>query len=286
MEKFTTTSRGKIMSVLHSFKEHYLEEAAAETVTLNFGRFNPPTIGHEKLLDVSHSKGTGVHRIYATQSQDAKKNPLDWKTKVKYMRKIFPVHARMILMDKKVKTIWDALVIAHNDGFKNLELVVGSDRVKEFEKLVNGYNGKKAKHGFYDFASIKIINAGERDPDAEGAEGMSASKMRAAATKNDLIAFTSGLPPKFKDSEGLMNAVRSGMGLQEERSFRQDIKLKRSSSIREKYVAGKLFNVNDKIVTTGGQEGTIDTLGSNHVKVKLKESETFKTFWLSDIIIT
>ena len=83
-----------------------------------------------------------------------------------------------------------------------------------------------------------------------------------------------------------MNAVRSGMGLQEERSFRQDIKLKRSSSIREKYVAGKLFNVNDKIVTTGGQEGTIDTLGSNHVRVKLKESEKFKTFWLSDIIIT
>jgi hypothetical protein len=270
---------------LHSFKEHYLEEAAAETVTLNWGRFNPPTIGHEKLLDVSHSKGSGVHRIYATQSQDNKKNPLEWKTKVKYMRKVFPKHARMILMDKKVKTIFDALVIAHEDGFKNLELVAGSDRVAEFEKLVSKYNGTKGKHGFYDFASIKVISAGERDPDAEGAEGMSASKMRAAAVKNDLVAFTQGLPKKFKDAEGLMNAVRSGMGLKEEKSFRQDVKLKKASNIREKFVAGKLFKVKDPVVSKDGQEGVIDTLGANHIKVKLKESDRFKTFWLQDICL-
>jgi len=271
---------------LHSFKEHYLEEAAAETVTLNWGRFNPPTIGHEKLLDVSHSKGSGVHRIYATQTSGNKKNPLEWKTKVKYMRKVFPVHARMILMDKKVKTIFDALVIAHNDGFKNLELVVGSDRVGEFEKLINTYNGKKGKHGFYDFKEIKIINAGERDPDADGAEGMSASKMRDAASKNDLVAFTQGLPKKFRDAEGLMNAVRSGMGLKEEKSFRQDIKLKKASNLREKFVAGKLFNVKDSVVSKDGQEGVIDTLGANHVKVKLKGDGMFKNFWLSDIITT
>ena len=268
---------------LHSFKEHYLEEAASETVTINFGRFNPPTIGHEKLLDVSHAKGSGVHRIYATQTSGNKKNPLDWKTKVKYMRKVFPVHARMILMDKKVKTIFDALVIAHKDGFKNLELVAGSDRVGEFEKLINQYNGTKGKHGFYDFASIKVISAGERDPDAEGAEGMSASKMRDAASKNDLVAFTQGLPKKFKDAEGLMNAVRSGMGLKEEKSFRQDIKLKKQSNIREKYVAGKLFSVKDKVKTNDGREGVIDTLGSNHVKVKLKGDGMFKNFWLADL---
>ena len=274
------------MNTLHTFKEHYLEEAAAETVTINFGRFNPPTIGHERLLDVSMSKGTGVHRVYATQSQDNKKNPLDWKTKVKYIRKVFPSHARHVLMDKKVKTIFDALTIAYTDGFKNLELFVGSDRIAEFEKLVDKYNGKKGKHGFYDFASVKVISAGDRDPDAEGAAGMSASKMRDAAGKNDLIAFTSGLPKKFKDAEGLMNAVRSGMGLKEEKSFRQDIKLKQASGLREKYVAGTLFSVNDNVVTADGQKGVIDTLGSNHVKVKLKESERFKTFWLSDIVIT
>ena len=268
---------------LHTFKEHYLEEAASETVTINWGRFNPPTIGHEKLLDVSHKKGTGDHRIYATQTQDNKKNPIEWKAKVKYMRKVFPVHARMILMDKKVKTIFDALTIAYNDGFKNLELVVGSDRVDEFGKLVAKYNGKKGAHGLYDFKDIKIINAGERDPDAPGAEGMSASKMRDAASKNDLVAFTSGLPKKFKDAEGLMNAVRSGMGLKEEKSFRQDIKLKKQSNIREKYVAGTLFSVKDKVKTNDGQEGVIDTLGSNHIKVKLKGDGMFKNFWLKDL---
>ena len=273
------------MSNLYTFKEHYLEEAAAETVTLNWGRFNPPTIGHEKLLDVSMSKGTGVHRVYATQSHDNKKNPLEWKTKIKYMRKMFPKHARHILMDKKAIVLFDVLTTAYNDGFKNLELVAGSDRVNEFAKLIKKYNGIKGRHGFYDFLDIKIINAGQRDPDADGAEGMSASKMREAAAENDLIAFTSGLPKRFRDAEGLMNAVRSGMGLKEEKSFRQDVKLKKASNLREQFVAGKLFKVKDPVVSKDGQEGVIDTLGANHVKVKLKESERFKNYWLQDVCL-
>ena len=270
---------------LYTFKEHYLGEAAGITVTINFGRFNPPTIGHEKLLDVSMSKGTGDHRVYATQTSDNKKNPLDWKTKIKYMRKIFPSHARHILMDKKVKTIFDALTIAYKDGYKNLELFVGSDRINEFEKLVTKYNGKKGPHGLYDFADIKVLSAGERDPDADGAEGMSASKMRDAASKNDLVSFTSGLPKRFNDAEGLMNDVRAGMGLKEEKYFRQDIKLKQVSTLREKFVTGKLFNVNDDVVTNDGQEGIINKLGSNHVEVKLKGDGRFKNFWLSDVCL-
>jgi uncharacterized protein YkvS len=117
-------------------------------------------------------------------------------------------------------------------------------------------------------------------------DGMSASKMRAAACNNDIVAFTQGLPKKFRDAEGLMNAVRSGMGLKEEKSFRQDIKLKKASNIREKFVAGKLFNVKDSVVSKDGQEGVIDTLGANHVKVKLNGDGNFKNFWLSDIITT
>ena len=230
---------------LHSFKEHYLEEAAAETVTLNWGRFNPPTIGHEKLLDVSMSKGSGVHRVYATQSQDNKKNPLDWKTKIKYMRKVFPKHARHILMDKRAKTIFDVLTIAHDDGFKNVELFVGQDRLKEFETLVNKYNGVKGRHGFYNFVNIKILSAGDRDPDADGAEGMSASKMRAAAADNDLVAFSRGLPPRYRDAEGLMNDVRKGMGLKEETQFKNKIKLEPVSDMRESYMDGSLFNTGD-----------------------------------------
>ena len=227
---------------LFSFKE-FFSEAVGDSVVFTFGRMNPPTIGHEKLLDVSMSKGSGVHRVYATQSQDNKKNPLDWKTKIKYMRKVFPKHARHILMDKRAKTIFDVLTIAYDDGFKNVELFVGQDRLKEFETLVNKYNGVKGRHGFYDFVNIKILSAGDRDPDADGAEGMSASKMRAAAANNDLVAFSRGLPPRYRDAEALMNDVRKGMGLREEKSFRQDVKLKKASTLREKFVGGTLFNV-------------------------------------------
>jgi len=273
------------MSKLYTFKEHLIREAAVKTVTVNWGRFNPPTIGHEKLLDISMKKGTGDHRVYASQTAGNKKNPLDWKTKIKYMRKVFPKHARHILMDNKVKTIWDVAVTAYKDGYTEFELVVGDDRHQEFVKLLDDFNGVKAKHGFYEFDVIDVMSAGVRDPDAEGAEGMSASKMRAAAEDNDLIKFTSGLPKKFKDAKGLMKAVRSGMGLTEENSFRQDIKLKRVSLLRDKYVAGNLFNVNDDVVTLDGIEGTINKLGSNHVEVKLKESERFKNFWLSDICL-
>ena len=270
---------------LQTFKEHYLREAADKTVTVNFGRFNPPTIGHEKLLDVSMSKGTGDHRVYASQTSGNKKNPLDWKTKIKYMRKMFPKHARHILMDKKVKTIWDVAVTAYKDGYKNFELVVGDDRHQEFVKLLDDYNGRKDRHGFYEFDVIDVINAGMRDPDAEGAEGMSASKMRAAAEESDLIAFTSGLPKRFKDAKGLFKAVQMGMGIKETKDFRQDIKLKQVSTLREKFVTGKLFNVNDDVVTNDGEEGIINKLGSNHVEVKLKGDGRFKNFWLSDVCL-
>jgi hypothetical protein len=109
--------------------------------------------------------------------------------------------------------------------------------------------------------------------------------MRAAAADNDLVAITRGLPPRFRDAEGLMNAVRSGMGLKEEKSFRQDVKLKKASNLREKFVAGKLFNVKDPVKTNDGQEGVIDTLGANHVKVKMKGDGEFRNFWLQDICL-
>ena len=230
-------------------------------------------------------KGTGDHRVYASQTAGNKKNPLDWKDKVKYMRKMFPKHARHILMDKKVKTIWDTAVTAYKDGYTEFELVVGDDRHQEFVKLLDDFNGVKAKHGFYEFDVIDVMSAGVRDPDAEGAEGMSASKMRAAAEDNDLITFTSGVPKKFKDAEGLMKAVQAGMGIKESKSFRQNVKLKRASLLREKFVAGKLFNVNDDVVTNDGQEGIINKLGSNHVEVKLKGDGKFKNFWLSDVCL-
>ncbi len=271
---------------IQRFKEHCLLEAKQETVIINFGRFNPPTNGHEKLLDFSSKVASATHRVYASQSNDTKKNPLTYKDKIKFMRKMFPKHARNILLDKKVRNFFDALVIAYDDGFKNCIIVVGSDRVNEFDKVLNKYNGVKAKHGFYDFKSLKIVSAGDRDPDADDVSGMSASKLRSAAKSNDLQTFTKGMPKGFKDAKGLMNAVRSGMGLKESYSFRRDIKLKRTSRIREKYVTGDLFNLNDNVVVVDTCEsGVIHKLHTNHIEVLLDESKKVNSYWLSDICL-
>jgi phosphopantetheine adenylyltransferase len=269
--------------MLHSFKEHYLAEAEGETVILNFGRFNPPTSGHEKLLNASMKAANGVHRVYASQSQDAKKNPLGYKDKIKFMRKMFPHHARHIIFDKKVRNFFDVLVKAHKDGFKKAFVVVGSDRVKEFDTVLNKYNGVKARHGFYEFdGGVKVVSAGERDPDDEGVSGMSASKLRAAAKENDLITFTKGMPKGFKGAEDLMNAVRAGMGLKESTDFRKDIKLKRVTMLREKYIEGTLFEVGDEVfITETREKATITHLHTNHVGVSVNGES--KNVWISDI---
>ena len=151
----------------------YLAEATKE-VTFVFGRFNPPTTGHEKLFDTLKkvSKGS-AYRIYASKSEDKKKNPLAFNDKVKFMRKLFPKHARNIMADKDVRTALDIAVKLYDQGFTKVTMVAGSDRVKEFEKLLNKYNGQKSRHGFYQFESnINVVSAGKRDPDSESVDGM------------------------------------------------------------------------------------------------------------------
>src|SRR6056300_1063851 len=179
---------------------------------------NPPTIGHEKLLNVLASKaGRNPYRVFVSQSQDKKKNPIAYKDKVKIIRKMFPKYARNIMMNTKVKTAMDAAVALYDEGYKNLVMVVGSDRITEFETLLTKYNGKKARHGFYNFNRINIVSAGERDPDAEGVEGMSASKMRDAASSGNFTQFSQGIPSTLNnaDTKAIYNAVRKGMGLKE-----------------------------------------------------------------------
>jgi len=184
-------------------------------MTFAFGRFNPSTIGHEVLMDKAKSVGGKNYRIYISQSQDRKKNPLDYSTKLHYMRKMFPTHKKHII-NSSARTAIDVAVELSKEGFTDINFIAGSDRVTEFDALLNKYNGVKAKHGEYKFDSIKVISAGERDPDAEGASGMSASKMRAAAQDDDFDKFKQGLPPKFAasgDSKKLFRAVQKAMGV-------------------------------------------------------------------------
>jgi len=269
-----------------SFKTfaEYITEAKKE-ITVTFGRFNPPTVGHEKLMNaVAKTAAGGPYRVYVSQSQDPKKNPLEYTQKVKYIRKMFPRHARSVILDKSIRNIFDVLTKLYEDGFTQVNMVVGSDRVSEFERLTNKYNGVKGQHGFYNFeGGVNVISAGERDPDAEGVSGMSASKMRSAASANDFQTFSKGLPSNFKDAKDLFNDVRKGMGLNESHDFRSHIQLEPVSDDREAYVTGDLFSENDSVVITTTEEvGKISFLGSNYVIVETAEGKKYRK-WISDV---
>ncbi len=187
------------------------------TAVFVFGRFNPPTIGHEKLINaviaVNQREG-GTALIYGSHSQDSRKNPLTHKQKFKWLIKMFP---RMKKSLQSTATEKDVMEIAAKLSGKHNKLIMiaGSDRVLEFKSLLNSYNGVDSKHGFYEFEEIEVISAGERDPDADGASGMSASKMRKAATQGDFEAFQMGASSELtiKDKRNMMNDVRKGLKL-------------------------------------------------------------------------
>ena len=235
------------MGTLKSFKQ-FSEEKKKEVV-FTFGRFNPPTIGHGKLLAKVAAAAIGNdYRIYASQSSDSKKNPLEYKEKIRVMRKMFPNHGRNIIEDKNAKTALHIATILHDQGFTKITMVVGSDRIKEFQKLLNTYNGAKGRHGYYDFKDgIDVVSAGERDPDAEGVSGMSASKMRQAAIDGDFKSFMLGIPKAYGKGMTLFNLLRKRMGLKEKKNFREHIELPTLSEIRERYIAGEVFNEGDTV---------------------------------------
>jgi hypothetical protein len=179
---------------------------AKDPVAVTFGRLNPPTIGHEKLINAVKA-ASGNYIIYVSESHDSKKNPLALDQKLAYLKQMFPG-----VNFQSAKTFLPILVDLNKKGHMDIILVVGDDRVSEFETLVNTYNGVCGKaHGDYCFNSIEVKSAGQRDPDAEGAEGMSASKMRAAAIEDDYASFKLGLPQGFKQGEKLFKDVQAGM---------------------------------------------------------------------------
>jgi len=215
---------------------------SGETLTVVFGRFNPPTVGHKKLLDgAANIAGQGDLRIYPSRSFDPKKNPLDPGQKVEVMGKMFPDYKDDIVNDESVKSIFDALKLADKEGYENVQIVVGSDRVVEFDNLAQKYNGD-----LYDFDEIEVISAGERDADAEGVEGMSASKMRKAAADGDFETFRSGIPDTMDDKavKTLMNTVRKNMNVKEGWNLWEIAPKFDWKNLRENYVSGNIFKMN------------------------------------------
>ena len=192
----------------------FLTEAKDKGAVFTFGRFNPPTTGHAKLVDKLKKETRGGYEplLFTSHSNDRQKNPLSHKDKIKYLRRFFG----RIVVDADARTVFDIANELYFKGYRKVRMVVGSDRIKEFDMLLNKYNGVKARHGFYKFDSIEVVSAGERDPDMDDVSGMSASKMRAYAEKGDFDAFSDGVPTRNKrDKELLYKDIRKGMGIAE-----------------------------------------------------------------------
>jgi hypothetical protein len=260
-----------------------ISEARGDTAVFTFGRFNPPTTGHEKLIDAlarEQGKNAGSKMyVYPSKSQNAKKDPLPYAKKVAYMKKMFPKYSKNITVGTP-RTAIEVAVELYKKGHKAIVMVVGSDRVAEFDRLLNEYNGVEGKkHGYYGFDNIEVVSAGERDPDSEGVEGMSASKMRAAAAEGDFDSFKTGVPSGFKDALKLYNDVRKNMGIREERDMGE---MTDFETLRDMYLTGKLWNVGD-IVEAHGHEGKVINRGTNYLTFVSEDGKVHKT-WLHDIV--
>jgi hypothetical protein len=253
-------------------------------VTVVFGRFNPPTTGHKKLLDSASNISAGAElRVYPSRSQDSKKNPLDPSTKIEYMKKMFPKYEENIIDDENMKSIFDVLKTADEEGFTDVTIVVGADRLGEFKNLANKYNGD-----LYTFDMINVVSAGERDADAEGVEGMSASKMRKAAVDNDFETFKSGTPKSLgpEETKNLFNALRKSMRVSTKESYnlweiapKFDFK-----SLRENYVGGVIYRIGDLVENLNtGLVGRIIRRGTNHLICVTRENYMFKS-WIRDVM--
>ena len=255
------------------------------TITVAFGRFNPPTVGHGKLLSAAKKAAAGGDlKIYPSRTQDPKKNPLDADMKISFMKKMFPDYKEDIINDEEMKSIFNVLTTAGEKGYKNVNIVVGSDRQSEFDNLAQKYNGD-----LYNFDKINVISAGVRDADSSGVEGMSASKMRKAVVDNDFAAFRKGTPKELDDgdTQALFDAVRSGMGVKKKKEVTEmwEIAPKYDQKgLRDNYISGNIFNLGDIIENLNtGLIGEIVRRGTNHLICVTKENYMFKS-WIRDVM--
>jgi len=294
------------------------------TLTIGFGRFNPPHAGHEQLMNIaadSAAADKGDYIIVPSRSQDKKKNPLDADTKVSMMRQLFPQHSARIQNDANTRTIFDVLKKAHNDGYTNVRIIGGSDRVKEFDKLANGYNGS-----LYQFDNVEVLSSGDRDESSEGIEGLSASRMRLAAQENDFKTFYRHLqreePVMDPETGEMVPAVDEmgqplvdpetgemipatqlvplvnrpmakqmfadiqmsmGMGMNEEWGIWEMAPKLDQQTLRENYVSETIFRIGELVENLNtGLVGRIVRRGANHLICVTEDKIMFKS-WIKDV---
>ena len=305
------------------FKQ-YLQEAVDKTAVMAFGRFNPPTVGHEKLINKLHAVASdhkGEAHLFTSHSQGTAKDPLDQKTKIGYLHSIVPGGMQVHGSTKEKPTFLHAAAKLHAQGHKHLVMVAGSDRVDEYRNILEKYNdGKEHAHGKFKFKSIKVVSAGQRDPDAEGIEGMSGTKMRDHARGNRIDKFKTGLPDVLKaHAQDIANHIRAvkvkGVDIKEdyENPYRFDDatpegtaymksmtpgqkpecrdggvwsdKLGTCVPIREAYINSEIYRLNDIVETKNGDKGPIVYRGTTYVTMQIGEGKTVK-HWLTDIVET
>ena len=259
------------------------------SISITFGRFNPPTVGHEALIKkVSSSSKGGDYRIYPSRSEDPKKNPLDVGTKIKFMKQAYPDHANAIQNSEDMRTIFDVLGALDGEGYSEVNIVVGGDRVSEFTSLSSKYNGD-----LYNFKKINVVSAGDRDPDADGVEGMSASKLRKAAADDDYDTFVKGCPKGLgkKGCEELFSAVQQAMQVQVQEDFNEvsyhlyEIAPKLDpKGLREAYFDQNLYSVGTYVENSNtGIVSKVVSRGSNYV-ISIDEHESIFRTWLKDLV--
>ena len=189
-----------------------------KSVAFTFGRFNPPTIGHEKLIRKVAAVRADKFYIFPSWRQNSQTDPLPHKIKYSYMKRAFPRYAKNIISDPRIKIVLHAVVLLYDMGFEKVTMVVGSDRVRDFERMLNRYNGIDSKHGYYEFPiDIKVVSAGQRNPDSKGVSGMSATRLRELVRNGEKDLFLYRLPDLLskRDGENLYNDLQKYMGIRE-----------------------------------------------------------------------
>lgn len=282
-------------------KKRKEEEPAPEPekekqLTIVFGRFNPPTVGHEKLLQKAAEVSAGGDlKIYPSRAQDSTKNPLNPPQKIKYMRKMFPEFKDNIINNDEMRTIFDVLVRANEDGYTKINLVVGANRTSEFDRLSSQYNGS-----LYDFTELNVIPSDSRDPDAVGPEGTSASRLRKAALEDDFNTFRAGLPKRMSKSD--MNALffavqrillgkkpvenTTGKDAPPEQEVQEMWKYAPKLdliNLREQYYQENIFKVGDIVENLNtGLVGEVKRRGPNYLICVTEDGHMFKS-WIKDL---
>ena len=252
------------------------EDSRGEVVTVVFGKFNPPTKAHQKVLSTAKQTASGGNfYIFPSRTEDKKKNPLPADLKIKYMQEMYPEYADNIIDSDEFKTIFDVLIFLNQEGYTAVNIVCGAERVSEIDNLANKNNGK-----VYQFNSINVISAGAKDPDSESE---SSAMARKAAAENDFETFKKSLPSNFKNSKQLFSDLENVMDVKEGYNLWEIAPEYDWKGLRENYIFGNLFEVGSIVESCNtGLRGEVIRAGANHLICVTEDGIMFKS-WIKDV---